>query len=101
MTTQGSRRKQIEQEMKERPNETGQEPVEKKNQDLEKGLKPEPLPGQIEGVEKEYEKEKKEAAETQPSQVGNVNRSERPGDAVPGDDEQVPGRSGRNREGVE
>lgn len=99
MATQGSKRK--EEEQNEHSNETGREPVEKKNQDLGKGLKPEPLPGQLEGVEKEYEKEKKETAETQPSQVGNVNKSERPGDAVPGDDEETGNRSGRNSEGIE
>jgi hypothetical protein len=97
MATQGSKQEK-----------EGSKPAEERNRDLGKGRKPEPLPGQTDGVENEYEQEKREARETgtgtqpsQPSQQGNVNRPERPGDAVPGDDEETANRSGRNREGVE
>jgi hypothetical protein len=94
MATQGSKQQK-----------EGSKPSEERNRDLGKGRKPEPLPGQTDGVENEYEQEKRKAretgTETQPSQQGNVNRSERPGDMVPGDDEEVSNREGRNREGVE
>ena len=111
MATQGSKQKKDEQSEKTEQAKGGanteqvKKPAEERNRDLGKGRKPEPLPGQTDGVENEYEREKREAwetgQETQPSQQGNVNRSERPGDTVPGDDEEVSSRSGRNREGVE
>lgn len=107
MATQGSRQQNSEQENNDRQSsDQKKKPAEERNRDMGKGTKPEPLPGQTDGVENGYAREKDESRqfdddrETQPSQKQNVNRTDRPGDAIPGDDEETSNRTRRTREGI-